>query len=97
MKDHPDCYQRKVQKPALMVWGFISAHGMGDLHIRDGIGDILPSRRRLFPENPCLFQQDIARLHSAGVTTVWLCRHRVRVLDRAACSPDPIENVWRAS
>ncbi|XP_072136370.1 uncharacterized protein [Mobula birostris] len=27
--DHPDCYQRKVQKPAsVMVWGCISAHGM---------------------------------------------------------------------
>ena len=37
----PDCYQRKVQKPAsVMVWGCISAHGMGDLHICEGTIDV---------------------------------------------------------
>ena len=99
-KDHPDCYQRKVQKPAsVMVWGCISAHGMGDLHICEGTIDaeayvgilerhMLPSRRQLFPGTPCLFQQDNARPHSAWVTTAWLRRHRVRVLDWPACSPD---------
>ena len=40
-----------------------------------------------FPRTPCLFQQDNARSHSAGVTIVWLCRNRVHVLS-------PIENVW---
>uniref|UniRef100_A0AAR2L1I4 Transposase Tc1-like domain-containing protein n=1 Tax=Pygocentrus nattereri TaxID=42514 RepID=A0AAR2L1I4_PYGNA len=36
-KDCPDCYQHKVQKPAsLMVWGCVSAHGMGNLHICEG-------------------------------------------------------------
>ena len=36
-KGHLDCYQRKVQKPAsVMVWGCISAHDMGDLHICEG-------------------------------------------------------------
>ncbi len=33
-KDNPSCYQRSVQKPAsLMVWGCMSACGMGSLHI----------------------------------------------------------------
>ncbi|KAK3517511.1 hypothetical protein QTP70_012591 [Hemibagrus guttatus] len=36
-KDSPSCYQRSVQKPAsLMVWGCMSACGMGSLHIWKG-------------------------------------------------------------
>ncbi|KAJ8369210.1 hypothetical protein SKAU_G00092380, partial [Synaphobranchus kaupii] len=36
-KDHPNCYQHKVQKPAsVMVSGCVSAHGMGNLHIYEG-------------------------------------------------------------
>ena len=39
-KDHPDCYRRKVQNPAsMMIWGCMSAHGMGDLHISEGTID----------------------------------------------------------
>ena len=35
--DHLVCYQRTVQKPAsVMVWGCISAHGIGDVHICEG-------------------------------------------------------------
>ncbi len=33
----PACYQRSVQKPAsLMVWGCISAYGLGSLHVSEG-------------------------------------------------------------
>ncbi|KAK3515138.1 hypothetical protein QTP70_007468 [Hemibagrus guttatus] len=36
-KDNPSCYQHSVQKPAsLMVWGCMSACGMGSLHIWKG-------------------------------------------------------------
>ena len=36
-KEHLDCYQRKVQKPAsVMVWGCVSGHGMANLHICGG-------------------------------------------------------------
>ncbi|KAK3523520.1 hypothetical protein QTP70_001888 [Hemibagrus guttatus] len=36
-KDKPSCYQHSVQKPAsLMVWGCMSACGMGSLHIWKG-------------------------------------------------------------
>ena len=107
--DHPDCYQRKVQKPAsVMVWGCISSHGMGDLHFCEGNINaekyiqileqhMLPSKQRLFHGRPCLFQQDNAKPHSARVTTAWLRSKRVQVLPWPACSPDlsPIENVWR--
>ncbi len=59
--DLPACYQRSVQKPAsLMVWGCISAYGMGSLHVLEGTMNaeryikvleqhMLPSRRRLLP------------------------------------------------
>ncbi|KAK3531160.1 hypothetical protein QTP70_013256 [Hemibagrus guttatus] len=36
-KDNPSCYQHSVQKPpSLMVWGCMSACGMGSLHIWKG-------------------------------------------------------------
>ncbi len=59
-----------------MVWGCISAYGMGSLHVLDGTMNseryrkvleqlMLPSRRRLF-------QQDNAKPHTADITTAWL-------------------------
>uniref|UniRef100_A0AAR2KFA0 Tc1-like transposase DDE domain-containing protein n=1 Tax=Pygocentrus nattereri TaxID=42514 RepID=A0AAR2KFA0_PYGNA len=72
-KDCPDCFQCKVQKPAsLMVWGCVSAHGMGNLHICEGTINaeryiqvleqhMLPSKQPgTFPE---FFQQDVAPPH----------------------------------
>ncbi len=36
-RDLPACYQRSVQKPAsLMLWGCISAYGIGTLHVLEG-------------------------------------------------------------
>ena len=64
----------KMQKPAsVMVWGSISAHSMGDLHISEGtidaeayFGEIYAAvKTTTFPRTPCLFQQDNARPHSA--------------------------------
>ncbi len=99
--DLPACYQCSVQKPAsLMVWGCISAYGMGSLHVFEGTMNderyikvleqhMLPSKR--------LFQQDNAKPHTAAITTAWLHSGRVRVMNWPACSPDlsPIENIWR--
>ncbi len=88
-KENPSCYQRSVQKPAsLMVWGCMSACGMGSLHIWKGTINaeryiqvleqhMLPSRRRLFQGRPCIFQHDNARPHTASITTSWLRRRRI--------------------
>ncbi len=77
-------YQRSVQKPAsLMVWGCISVYGMRSLHVLEGTMNaeryikvleqhMLPSRRYIFQERPCVFQQDNAKPHTAAITTAWL-------------------------
>ena len=106
-KDHPDCYQRKVQKPAsVMVWEYIRAHDMGDLHIcEDTIDtalmlefwrDICCHQDDNFPQELHVhFSRTMQGLILHKFTTAWLIRHGVRVLDGPACSPDlsPIENV----
>ncbi len=106
--DLPACYQHSVQKPAsLMVWGCISAYGMGSLHFLEGTMNaerfikvleqhMLPSRWSPFQGRPCVFQQDNAKPHTTAITTAWLHSRRVWVLNWPACSPDlsPIENIW---
>ena len=93
---HPD--QRGQGQPKLlstlsseacmMVWGCMSACGMGSLHVWKGTINaekyiqvleqhMLPSRHHLFQGRPCIFQQDNARPHSASITTSWLRRRRI--------------------
>ncbi len=97
----PACHQRSVQKPAsLMVWGCISAYGMGSLHVLKGTMNaeryIKVLEQHMLPSRRCVFQQDNAKPHTAAITTAWLRSRRVRVLNWPACSPDlsPIENIW---
>ncbi len=100
--DLPACYQRSVQKPAsLMVWGCISAYGMGSLHVLEGTMNaeryIKVLEQHMLPSRWCVFQQDNAKPHTAAISTAWLSSRRVRVLNWPACSPDllPIENICR--
>lgn len=105
------CYQHYlllVQKLAsLMVWGCISAYGVGSLHILKGTINavrciqvleqhMFASRQCLFQRRPCIIQQDNAILQTASRTTACLRSRRVRVFNRSACSPDlsPIKNIW---
>ncbi len=96
------CYQLSVQKPAsLMVWGCISAYGMGSLHVLEDTMNaeryikvleqhMLPSRRRAF-------QQDSAKPHTAAITTAWLRSRRVRVLNWPAVQIFHLERIFGAS
>ena len=106
--NHQVCYQLTVQKPAsLMVWGCISVYVVGSFHIWKGTINVeeyielleqhmLPSTECLFQGGPRMFQQENAKPHTASITTAWLQRRRVQMLNWPACSPDlsPTENIW---
>ncbi len=90
--DLPACFQRSVQKPAsLIVWGCISAYGMGSLHVLEGTMNaeryIKDLEQHMHPSRWCVFQQDNAKPQTAAIITAWLHSRRVRVLNWPACSP----------
>jgi transposase len=105
----PECLSSTVKYPtSQMVWGCISAKGVGRLHFVNGtVGaveyiDILKSRllRTITdhfgaPEN-CWFQDDSAPCHRANATKKWLQQNKIRCLPWPGNSPDlnPIENCW---
>ncbi len=57
---------------------------------------MLPSADQLFKYADFIFQQDLARAHTAKSTKSWLNDHGVGALDWLENSPDlnPIENLW---
>lgn len=106
---HPDCLREKVKfAPSLMVWGCMSAHGVGDLHFIDGTvnaekyidileNNLLPSIERLpLPFGEYIFQQDSAPCHTAKKVKNWMSENGIPLLDWVASSPDlsPIETLW---
>jgi len=104
------CTVPTVQKGggSVMVWGCMSASGLGPLVQVQGTMDSAQYRtimgQYLLPyiehvhdgvEN-CLFQQDGASSHRAEATQTWFERHQVNLLDFPTRSPDlnPIEVMW---
>ncbi len=90
---------------SVLMWGCMSAAGVGELHFIDGIMNsqmycsilkekMLPSLRAL--GRCALFQHDNDPKHTSKATVVFLKKTRVKVIQWSSMSPDlkPIENLW---
>lgn len=106
---HPACLKRTVKFPAsVMVWGCMSAYGVGPLIFLHGTmnGNVYQNilRRRVVPTIRALrrngadptFQQDGATAHTCEANIEWLKVNDIPVLSWPSSSPDlsPIENLW---
>lgn len=106
---HTDCLKKKVKFPAsVMIWGSMSARGVGKLHFVDGImnaekyiivlqNNLKPKIEELRLQNiECIFQQDGAACHTAKKVKDWMLRNNISLLKWTSSSPDlsPIETLW---
>jgi len=91
-----------------MIWGSMSASGVGNLHFVEGImnadkyinvlqNNLIPQIEQMHLNNiECLFQQDGAACHTAKKVKDWMLEHNIQVLKWTSSSPDlsPIETLW---
>ncbi len=90
----------RVEFLPIYLTGYISAYGMGSLHVLEGTMNaeryIKLLGKHMLPSRRCLFQHDNSKPHTAAIITAYLHSRRVRVLNWPVCSPDltPIENIW---
>ncbi|GFW16900.1 transposable element Tcb1 transposase [Trichonephila clavipes] len=97
----PQCLKPTVKYPIkVMVWGCMSSHGVGRLHIVSGTvkamdyievlqNKLLPTARDLFGNQSWIFQNDNAPCHHAKVVQKWLKDHTVNRMNWPGQSPRP--------
>lgn len=92
-----------------MIWGCMSAQGVGELSFIDGMVNsekyqkilenfLLPSINKLKnTDGEFKFQQDGASCHTSKSTKSWLMNHKVDPMSWPSSSPDlsPIETLWQ--
>lgn len=91
-----------------MIWGSMSASGVGNLHFVEGImnadkyinvlqNNLRPQIEQTRLNNiDCIFQQDGAACHTAKKVKHWMLEHNISILNWTSSSPDlsPIETLW---
>src|SRR5215469_7592836 len=105
----PDCLRHTVKHPTkVMVWGAISTHGTGRLHVVEGMMNagkyiqvldtrLQPQLSDWFPDGNAVLMHDGAPCHRAREVERYLEGCGLEVLPWPGNSPDmnPIERIWK--
>ncbi|GFV81940.1 DDE_3 domain-containing protein [Trichonephila clavipes] len=102
IKDWEKCLKPTKKYPTkVMVWGCMSSHVVGRLHIVSGTvkamdyieklqNKLLPTARNLLGNQSWIFQDDNVPCHRAKVVQKWLKDHNVNRMNWSGQSPDTL-------